>query len=80
MRGIDCRCVYCRSKCHNSKGDIVSSDGVGNRVSGVIFGPKKVIMVVGRNKINAALERIKQVAAPLNHIRHAKNMICNLRD
>ncbi len=58
------------------KGDIVSTDGVGNRLAGVIFGPKKVIMVVGYNKIvknvDEALERIKQVAAPLNHVRHAK--------
>ncbi|MBU8922992.1 MAG: lactate utilization protein [Bacteroidales bacterium] len=57
------------------KGDIVSTDGVGNRLAGVIFGPKKVIMVVGSNKIvgtiDEALDRIKNIAAPLNHIRHA---------
>jgi hypothetical protein len=57
-------------------GKIVSTDGVGNRIAGVIFGPKKVILVVGRNKIvgnvEQALERIKNVAAPLNHLRHAR--------
>lgn len=56
-------------------GKIVSTDGVGNRISAVIFGPYKTIMVVGRNKIvtklDAALDRIKNIAAPLNHLRHA---------
>ena len=33
------------------KGQIVSTDGTGNRVGGMVFGPKKVIIVVGRNKI-----------------------------
>lgn len=56
-------------------GKIVSTDGVGNRLSGIIFGPYKVIMVVGRNKIvnnlEEALSRIKNIATPLNHLRHA---------
>ena len=40
----------------------------------MIFGPDKVIVVAGANKIARdvaeALERVKQVAAPLNAIRH----------
>ena len=56
------------------EGEIVSVDGSGNRVAGMIFGPKKVIVVVGRNKIvkdqAAALDRIHNHAAPLNYIRH----------
>lgn len=56
-------------------GKIVSTDGVENRISAVIFGPYKVIMVVGRNKIvsniDCALDRIKHIATPLNHLRHA---------
>lgn len=51
-------------------GKLVNTDGLGNRVSAMIFGPKKVIIVVGSNKIvkdvDAALERIRQVAAPMN--------------
>lgn len=57
-------------------GEIVSTDGVGNRLAGVIFGPYKVILVVGRNKIvdseEEAYSRIKNYATPLNHLRHAK--------
>lgn len=56
------------------KGEIVSIDGSGNRVSGMFFGPRHVIIVVGRNKIcldeEEALKRIRNVAAPLNYIRH----------
>lgn len=55
-------------------GEIVSIDGSGNRVAGMMFGPKHVIVVVGRNKIcldtESALQRIRNVAAPLNYIRH----------
>jgi L-lactate utilization protein LutB len=56
-------------------GKIVSTDAVGNRVAPVIFGPDKVILVVGANKIvsdlDAAMRRIREVAAPLNAKRHA---------
>lgn len=49
-------------------GRLVSTDRVGNRVAGMAFGAKKVIIVAGRNKIvrdvGEALDRIKQVIAP----------------
>lgn len=52
------------------KGDIVNIDGFGNRVNAMTFGPKKVIIVAGYNKIvpdiASALDRIKRIAAPLN--------------
>jgi L-lactate utilization protein LutB len=51
-------------------GKIVNVDATGNRVAGMVFGPKKAIIVVGVNKIvknvEEALERIRKVAAPLN--------------
>ena len=54
-------------------GKLVNTDGVGNRVAAMIFGPKKVILVVGINKIvkdvEAAEERIKLYAAPINNKR-----------
>jgi len=57
-----------------SKGDIVSTDGAGNRVAGMIFGPRKVIVVVGKNKltfsIEEAIQRNRNIAAPLNYLRH----------
>ena len=55
-------------------GKLVNTDGWGNRVSPMIFGPKKVIVVAGANKIvkdvNEAIERIHNVAAPINARRH----------
>lgn len=51
-------------------GVIVNTDGIGNRVAAMIFGPRKVILVAGINKIVKDLEdaiwRIKNVAAPIN--------------
>ncbi len=55
-------------------GKLVSTDGLGNRVSAMIFGPKEVIIAAGVNKIvrdvDEALERIHNVAAPMNAKRH----------
>jgi hypothetical protein len=49
-------------------GKLVNVDAVGNRVAAMVFGPKQVIIVVGRNKIvrdvDAALHRIKNIIAP----------------
>jgi hypothetical protein len=54
-------------------GKIVSVDMVGNRVAGMIFGPKRVITIVGRNKIvknvDEALLRIKNIIAPYHAFR-----------
>ena len=56
-------------------GEIISTDGVGNRLAGVIFGPYKVIIVIGRNKIvdseDEAISKIKNYTTPVNHLRHA---------
>jgi hypothetical protein len=53
-------------------GKLVNIDAVGNRVASMIFGPRKVFIVMGRNKIvknvEEALHRIKNVIAPF----HAK--------
>ena len=55
-------------------GKLVNTDGWGNRVAPMVFGPKKVIVVVGINKIvdnlDQAMERISQFAAPINAKRH----------
>jgi hypothetical protein len=54
-------------------GELVNVDGNGNRVTAISFGPKKVICVVGANKIVSDLQegfrRIKRVAAPKNAVR-----------
>lgn len=61
-------------------GEIINVDGHGNRVSAMIFGPKKVILVVGVNKLvedeAAAIRRIHHVAAPMNSVRLHKDTPC----
>ncbi len=51
-------------------GRLVNTDGAGNRVNAITFGPKRAIIVAGINKIvsdvEAALRRIKEVSVPLN--------------
>lgn len=51
-------------------GRVVATDSTGNRVAPMIFGPKKIIIVAGVNKLvanlEAALERIHTIAAPVN--------------
>ncbi len=51
-------------------GEIVSTDGTGNRLVTYLFGPKQTILVVGANKVvpdlAAAHRRVRAVAAPFN--------------
>jgi len=61
-------------------GELVNIDGTGNRVSSMFFGPKKVIIVCGINKIaedyDSAINRIKTVACPANARRLKLNTPC----
>jgi L-lactate utilization protein LutB len=54
-------------------GQLVNLDMQGNRVAALTFGPKKVVVLVGRNKIvpdiASAMARIKRYAAPANAMR-----------
>jgi len=51
-------------------GQIVNIDGIGNRLAAMMYGPDRVIMVVGINKIvrtvDDALSRARNIAAPVN--------------
>jgi len=61
-------------------GRLVNLDGMGNRVAAMAFGPKKVILVVGMNKVapdlESAIARVKHHAAPINNIRYGLNNPC----
>lgn len=54
-------------------GYLVNVDSAGNRIAAMTFGPKKVVLVVGVNKIctntDLAFERIRTIAAPKNNKR-----------
>lgn len=61
-------------------GELLLLDNQGNRTAAVQFGPRKVVLLVGRNKIcssrEAAIERVKDVASPANCIRLGKKTPC----
>ncbi len=60
----------CSSNAITEKGELYNVDGNANRVAALANGPKQVIVVAGINKIvpdlDAAIKRVKTVAAPLN--------------
>jgi len=62
------------------RGEVVNIDGMGNRVAGLSFGPGTAIVVAGYNKLvadlDAAFQRIKEVAAPANAIRYKADTPC----
>ncbi len=64
-------------------GEIINIDGTGNRVSGVLYGHKKVYFVVGRNKLaptyDEALWRARNIAAPQNARRLGVKTPCAVR-
>jgi L-lactate utilization protein LutB len=61
-------------------GHLVNLDMIGNRVAAIMWGPKNVILVVGRNKICSDVEdamfRIKNYAAPVNTMNLDKKTPC----
>ncbi|MBF0481769.1 MAG: lactate utilization protein [Desulfovibrionaceae bacterium] len=71
--GLSADVMLASSNAVTMDGRLVNLDGVGNRVAAMIFGPKKVILLVGMNKVasdlDCAMARIRQVAAPANNLR-----------
>ena len=71
---------FTSSNAVTEQGELFNVDGNGNRVAAMLYGPKKVIVIVGKNKIvkdlDSALERLKTVAAPLNAKRLNKDTYC----
>lgn len=65
-------------------GTLLNIDGNGNRVSAMIYGPEKVIMICGKNKIAAnydeAMDRIKTVVCPQNARRLKRETPCAYTD
>jgi L-lactate utilization protein LutB len=63
-------------------GVIVNIDGNGNRVAAITWGPKQVIFIIGLNKVaqtvEAALQRARSTAAPVNAARFDIQTPCQL--
>lgn len=61
-------------------GQLVNLDATGNRVAALTFGPKQVMVVIGRNKIvpnlDEAMFRVKNYVAPVNSMRLKRKTPC----
>lgn len=70
---LTCDVFLTSSNAITEDGRLVNTDATGNRVAAMIFGPKKIIVLAGVNKIvgtlDEAQERIRTTAAPLNNKR-----------
>jgi len=62
------------------KGELVNLDGMGNRTAGINFGPKRVLVVAGINKLvdslEAGIRRVREIAAPMNSKRLGRGNPC----
>jgi len=79
-QGLQADIFICSSNAVTADGRLVNVDGTGNRVAAMIFGPGKVIIVAGMNKVvrdlDAAIARVKNTAAPANSLRVGASTPC----
>ena len=79
-RGMMADVMIASSNAITLDGRLVNLDGMGNRVAAMAFGPLKVILVVGMNKVafdlDSAVARVKHYAAPVNNIRYGLKNPC----
>lgn len=70
----------CSANAISLDGEIVNIDGTGNRIASSLYGHKKVIMIIGKNKVCAnldeAINRARNIAAPLNAKRLNRKVPC----
>ena len=66
-------CFFCGTNALTEEGHLVNLDMYGNRTGAITFGPRNVVILVGRNKIvpdlDRAMARIKEYVAPVNTMR-----------
>ena len=79
-RGLTADVMIASTNAITLDGRLVNLDGMGNRVAAMAFGPKKVILAVGMNKVapdlESAVARVKHYAAPVNSIRFGLKTPC----
>lgn len=73
--------VYiCSTNAITEDGILVNIDGNSNRVSAIAYGPRKVVMIVGMNKVakdvDSAMKRARNEAAPINAERFSRKTPC----
>ena len=80
LAGYDADIFLSSCNAMTEDGILINIDGNANRVSCIAQGPKKVIFIVGMNKVcidvDAALKRARNVAAPINAQRFGLSTPC----
>jgi len=81
LNTYDSDIFLCSTNAITEDGVLVNIDGNANRVSALVYGPRKVILVVGMNKIavdvDAAMKRARNEAAPINAQRFGLSTPCS---
>lgn len=71
----------CSTNAITEDGVLVNIDGNANRVSALVYGPRKVVLIVGMNKVcadvDAAMKRARNEAAPINAQRFGLSTPCS---
>lgn len=79
-QALNCDCYFMSTNAISMDGQLVNTDGTGNRVAALIYGPANVIIIAGMNKVAATLEdaksRVKAIATPPNCIRLGRQTPC----
>ncbi len=80
LAAYDADVFLSRANAMTEDGELVNIDGNANRVSAIAQGPKKVLFVIGMNKVcddlDGAMKRARNVAAPINAQRFGLNTPC----
>ncbi len=80
LMAYDCDVFIASANAMTEDGVLVNIDGNANRVSAIAFGPRKVIFIVGMNKVtkdvDAAMKRARNEAAPINAQRFGLDTPC----
>ena len=70
LKGLQADVFLMSANAISYDGEIVNIDGHSNRIAALCYGPKKVIMIIGMNKVSknldSALLRARNTAAPIN--------------
>lgn len=77
-----CDAYFTSTNAITEEGELYNVDGNGNRVAAMLYGPDKVIVIAGVNKIvkdiNEAIYRVENLAAPANAKRLNRKTPCTV--
>ena len=80
LKMYDCDFFLAGTNAISDDGILVNIDGNGNRISAIAYGPRKVLFFAGMNKVcpdvESAIQRARNVAAPINAQRFDRTIPC----